>query len=87
MSGLTDLMVEPDGATPLGPDEIVGLIPTSVSNRAELNEVEQENIADAALWAFGQKWTAVSLLSEEVIRQLHRRMFEPDCRPTPGPVG
>lgn len=70
-----DLMVEPEGATPLGPDELVGLIPTSVSNRSELNEVEQENIADATRWAFGQKWTADALLSEETIRQLHKRMF------------
>ncbi|MDZ4169937.1 MAG: hypothetical protein U1E26_09840, partial [Coriobacteriia bacterium] len=75
MSGSKDLGVEPEGATPLGPDELVGLIPTSVSNRSELNEVEQENIADATRWAFGQKWTAETLLSEQALRQLHKRMF------------
>lgn len=75
VSNTADLMVEPEGATPLGPDELVGLIPTSVSNRSELNEVEKENIADATRWAFGQKWTADALLSEEIIRQLHKRMF------------
>ena len=68
-------MGEPEGATPLGPDELVGLIPTWVSNRSELNEVEQENIVEAMHWEFSQKWTVDSLLSEEMIRQLHRRMF------------
>ncbi|MDO9558003.1 MAG: mobile mystery protein B [Coriobacteriia bacterium] len=71
----TDLMLEPDGATPLGPDELVGLIPTWVSSRGELNAVEQENIIEAMYWAFGQEWALESLLSDESIRQLHRRMF------------
>ncbi len=71
----TDLMAEPEGATPLGPDELLGLIPTWVSNRAELNMVEQDNIVEAMHWAFGQRWTVDSLLTEDSIRQLHRRMF------------
>ena len=71
----SDLSVEPEGATPLEPDELVGLIPTWVSNRAELNEVEQENIVEAMRWAFGQKWTTDSLLSDKTMRQLHKRMF------------
>lgn len=71
----TGLMLEPNGATPLGPDELGGLIPTWVSSCGELNAVEQENIIEAMHWAFGQGWTIESLLSDESIRQLHRRMF------------
>lgn len=75
MSDPSNLGAEPDGATPLGPDELVGLIPNWVSNRGELNAVEQENIVEAMHWAFGQEWTTDTLLSEEFIRELHRRMF------------
>lgn len=71
----TDLMVEPEGATPLGPDEMDGLIPTWVSNRDELNAVEQENILQAMHWAFGQTWPVDVLLSAETMRRLHKRMF------------
>jgi len=74
--GSADLEAEPDGATPLGPDELAGLIPTWVHNRAELNEVEQENVTDAMIWAYGQKWTVDSLMTSNAMRQLHRRMFE-----------
>ena len=76
MIGSADLEAEPDGATPLGPDELAGLIPTWVHNRAELNEVEQENVTDAMIWAYGQKWTVDSLMTSNAMRQLHRRMFE-----------
>lgn len=57
MNGPNDLGHEPQGATPLGPDELVGLIPTWVSDRRELNAVEQENIVEVMHWAFGQRWT------------------------------
>jgi Fic-DOC domain mobile mystery protein B len=75
MTDSVDLGQEPDGATPLGPDELVGLIPNWVSNRGELNAVEQENIVEAMHWALGRKWTIEALLSGEFIRELHRRMF------------
>jgi Fic-DOC domain mobile mystery protein B len=68
-------MAGPEGATPLGPDEMEGLIPTWVSNRSELNMVEQENIIAAMHWAFGQTWSVVDLLSAEKMRHLHGKMF------------
>jgi len=71
----TDLLSGSEGATPLGPDDLVGLIPTAVATRQELNEVERENVEDAMIWAFGRKWTPESLLSDKVMRQLHQRMF------------
>ena len=48
------------------------LIPTHVTLRSELNEVEQIGIADADGWAFSRRRT---VLDEAFLRRLHRRMF------------
>ena len=61
-----------DDATPLTPDERNALIPTHITLRGELNELEQQNIAEADRWAFARKRNA---LSELFLRGLHRRMF------------
>jgi Fic-DOC domain mobile mystery protein B len=61
-----------DNATPLTPDECNGLIPTHVTLRSELNELEQQNILDADRWAFGRKRNVVD---EAFLRGLHGRMF------------
>ena len=53
MTGLGD--EEPEGATPLTPEDREGLIPAGVTLRHELNEYEQENIAEARLWAVDRK--------------------------------
>jgi exoribonuclease II len=47
--------VEDDAATPLTDEEKDGLIPSWVTFRHELNEVEQANIAKGALWASRQR--------------------------------
>jgi Fic-DOC domain mobile mystery protein B len=69
VNGLDD---EPHDATPLTPEEREGLIPSHVTLRRELNELEQQNILDADLWSFGRKRNPVS---ETFARGLHRRMF------------
>lgn len=61
-----------DDATPIDPGERDGLIPTHISLRRELNELEQNNIARASLWAFARKRR---ILEEPFLRSLHRRMF------------
>ena len=61
-----------DDATPLTPEERSGLIPTHISLRSELNELEQKNIAEADRWAFSRKR---KVLDEPFLRGLHRRMF------------
>ena len=73
-SGLFD---EPAGATPLDPDDAKGLIPTWVATRGDLNSAEQENIAKAIAWTSsrGGPHTLASLLTDETVRNLHRRMF------------
>jgi Fic-DOC domain mobile mystery protein B len=61
-----------DNATPLTPEEREGLIPTHVTLRSELNELEQQNILEADRWAFSRKRNVVE---HAFLRGLHRRMF------------
>lgn len=61
-----------DHATPLTPAEHEGLIPTHVTLRRELNELEQQNILEADQWAFQRKRRVVD---EAFLRGLHRRMY------------
>lgn len=61
-----------DNATPLTPEERDGLIPSYVTLRRELNELEQRNIIDAEQWAFRRKR---KILDEAFLCGLHRRMF------------
>jgi len=70
-------MRDPFGAdgneTPLSPSERQALIPTYITLRSELNELEQQNILLADSWAFGRKRKVVT---ETFLRELHRRMFD-----------
>jgi Fic-DOC domain mobile mystery protein B len=59
-------------ATPLTPEERDGLIPSHVTLRHELNELEQQNIIAASAWANARRHNPVS---EPFGRNLHRRMF------------
>ena len=63
---------EDDAATPLTPDERAQLIPTYITTRAQLNEAEQANIADADLWAFRRKR---DVMDEAFLLNLHKRML------------
>jgi Fic-DOC domain mobile mystery protein B len=70
MSGLRD---RPDAAaTDLSPEEREALIPAHITLREELNEAEQQNILEAALWAFERKRP---LTSEAFAKGLHKRMY------------
>jgi Fic-DOC domain mobile mystery protein B len=70
---LNDLFDEPDDATPLEPEEREGLLQTWITYRRDLNEAEQTNIAAGTAWAWRARRR--DLLSEEFLRQLHRRLF------------
>ncbi len=66
----------PPGATPLDPDELDGLRLSHITNRAELDRWEQDNIIEAETWAFRKtKITKDDLLSVKFIRLMHKRMF------------
>jgi Fic-DOC domain mobile mystery protein B len=67
-----ELHDEPDGATPLTPEERAQLIPSHITLRRELNELEQQNILEANTWVFSRKRNR---LKEPFGRRMHRRMF------------
>lgn len=68
----------PDGATPLDPDEVAGLIPAHISTQGQLNEWEQANITEGEQWAFGRRHK--NILSREFMQALHKRMFRDTWR-------
>lgn len=67
---LTD--AEDDAATPLTPEERHDLIPSYITTRDQLNEVEQLGIAEADRWAFSRRR---NVLDERFLLGLHKRMF------------
>jgi len=63
----------PDGATPLDPNEIEGLLVTHITTQGELDRWEQENILEAVQWA--SKTKSRDVLNENFIKGLHKKMF------------
>lgn len=63
-----------DGQTPLDPDESRGLLLDWVANRGDLNLAEEENIALGMAWG-ERAMRRVPVLSQDFLRELHRRMF------------
>ncbi len=61
-----------EGETPLTAEEREGLIPSHVTLRRELNELEQQNILEADAWVFARKR---KVFDEAFAKNLHRRMF------------
>jgi len=70
---MTDLLAADGHATPLTPAEREELIPTHITIRSELNELEQQNIGTANRWAFGRRQVVTR---ERFLKSLHRRMFD-----------
>ena len=70
---LDPFQAEDDAATPLTNDEKTGLLPSWVTYRHELNEVEQANIAKGTQWGFRQKRR--ELLNERFVLDLHQQML------------
>ena len=52
---MTLIEQEPDHATPLTAEERQDLIPSHITLRSELNELEQQNILKANVWGLGRK--------------------------------
>ena len=63
----------PEGATPLDPNEIAGLLLTHITTRSELDRWEQDNINEALAWLEQRK--PKDILNESFMKQLHKRMF------------
>jgi len=62
------------GATPLEPDDIVGLIPAHVTTQGQLNEFEESNILKARLWLRRLR-ARRDPFDFSFALELHRRMF------------
>ena len=62
-----------DAATPLTPEEKLGLMPSYITLRRELNEAEQINVTRAEQWAFSRKR---DVRDEAYLRRLHKQMFQ-----------
>ncbi len=69
----TNTFDSPEGATPLDPDDIDGLIPTHIVNRQQLNGLEQQNITQAELWLMRARFKKIN--TEANLRKLHTQMF------------
>ena len=67
------VQIEPEGATPLDPDEMEGLKFRHITTRDELNELEQANIEQGLLWLSRQRGGDV--LTDQFICGLHKRLF------------
>ena len=63
----------PEGATPLDPDEIDGLLLTHITTSGELDRWEQDNILHALDWL--ERAKPREIVSETFVRQLHKHMF------------
>lgn len=68
----SELFNAEDGNTPLSAEERLGLKPSYITLRHELNEAEQINITEGEKWATRRTgdW-----LDENRLRELHERMF------------
>jgi len=62
------------GATPIDPDEAVGLIPTHLTLQRELNEYEEANILEAVDWLLARR--RGDPLDDRFIHVVHDRMFD-----------
>ena len=65
--------LNPEGTTPIDPDEAEGLIPLHIRTQSELDAWEQSNIIEGLAWA--ERQGLRDLLEDAFVRELHRRMF------------
>jgi Fic-DOC domain mobile mystery protein B len=70
---MTNIGNEPEGATPLDPNELDGLKFKHITTRDQLNELEQANIESGLLWLGRRRKT--DILTEEFTLELHRQLF------------
>src|ERR1700734_2564781 len=70
MTGTQD---EPEGASPIDPDEMDGLKFKHITTRDGLNELEQANVESGLLWLGRRRKT--DILTEKFTLDLHRRLF------------
>lgn len=67
-------LFEPSGATPLSPDELLGLKAKHMTNRGDLNELESANIIEGLTWLDGRP-RSFDVLTDGVACKVHKRLF------------
>lgn len=67
-------IIDADGATPLDPDTLLGLIPKHITTQNQLNEWEAQNIVEARKWAYIDRRTT-DIFTLKFVRMLHKKMF------------
>lgn len=73
---MTTLIENPEGATPLSPDDMAGLKHRHVETREQLNELEAANIAQGQMWASQlRNPTIQSLFDRDFVINLHKALF------------
>ena len=73
---MTDLFQEPEDATPLEAEEREQLLQSWITNRADLNLAEEENIIDGAAWARRRRRRKpADMLTTDFAIMLHKAMF------------
>lgn len=73
MSLLTD---NPDGATPLSPDDLIGLKLPHIQSNSQLNEIEAANILQGQAWvASHNTLTRDEIFSREFVVALHESLL------------
>lgn len=65
---------EPADLTPLAPDELLGLKAKHITNRGELNEMEEANIRQGLIW-LERRPKSFDILTTETVREVHKRLF------------
>jgi Fic-DOC domain mobile mystery protein B len=62
--------------TPLDEDEKESLLITTIMTRGELDEFEQLGVEKAIEWTMKRKLGLQQILTEDFVKELHKRMFE-----------
>ena len=65
-----------NGQTPIDEDEKEGLLIPTITTRGELDEFEQLGVEKAIEWTRKRKFGLQQILTEEFVRELHKKMFE-----------
>lgn len=63
------------GQTPLSEEESEGLRIKTITTQGELDEFEQLNIQKAVQWTMSKRFKTETILTEQFIKNLHKRMF------------
>jgi Fic-DOC domain mobile mystery protein B len=66
----------PDGQTPLDEDEKEDLLITTITTRGDLDEFEQLGVEKAIEWSMKRTVGLEQILTEDFVKELHKRMFE-----------